>query len=142
MDFTDTHANSLGWLLDSELGALDGVRCAVLVSVDGLIHSRTSSLTQDEGERHAAIASGLRASARAYSEAFAGGGVRQILLEFNEHMCLITSTGVNLLLLVQTTGPDVDIATITHQMGVLGGRVGDHLNVASRLAGGDEGAAG
>ncbi|MFF5488760.1 roadblock/LC7 domain-containing protein [Streptomyces virginiae] len=130
--FTDTHANTLGWLLDEQLGTLQGVRCAVLISADGLLHSRTSSITQEQGERHAAIASSLRGAARTYSQEFHGGGVRQVLLEMQEYVCLITHAGQNMLLLVQTTGPDADIATIAHQMGELAGSVGSQMAVEAR----------
>ncbi|MER6443664.1 roadblock/LC7 domain-containing protein [Streptomyces venezuelae] len=130
--FTDTHANTLGWLLDKQLGTLEGVSCAVLISADGLLHSRTSSVTQEQGERHAAIASSLRGAARTYSEEFAGGGVRQVLLEMHSYVCLITQAGENMLLLVQTTGPDADIATIAHQMGDLAASVGSQMTVEAR----------
>lgn len=133
--FTNTHANTYGWLLDQEIGTLDGVRCAVLVSADGLLHSRTSSIDQDEGERYAAITSSLRGAARTYSEEFNGGGLRQVVLELGEYVSLITQTGENLLLLVQTTDPDADIATIAHQTGALAEKVGDKMAVEARRPG-------
>ncbi|KOU65953.1 hypothetical protein ADK55_06560 [Streptomyces sp. WM4235] len=130
--FTDTHSNKLGWLLDQQLGTLAGVHCAVLISADGLLHSRTSSIDQDQGERHAAIASSLRGAGRSYGEAFDGGGLRQIVLELTEYVCLITQAGEHMLLLAQTTGPDADIATIAHQMGELAVSVGDQMAVEAR----------
>ncbi|MFE9846597.1 roadblock/LC7 domain-containing protein [Streptomyces goshikiensis] len=139
--FTDTHANTYGWLLDQKIGTLTGVRCAVLVSADGLLHSRTSSISQGEGERYAAIASSLRGAARSYSEEFGGGGLRQVVLELDHFVSLITQTGANLLLLVQTTDPDADITTIAHQTGALAEKLGDQLAVKARRPGPDEQAA-
>ncbi|MEU9415993.1 roadblock/LC7 domain-containing protein [Streptomyces sp. NPDC048272] len=140
--FSDTHSNTLGWLLDEQLGTLEGVRGAVLISADGLLHSRTSSIDQEQAERHAAIASSLRGGARTYSEEFGGGGMRQILLELNEYVCLITQAGENMLLLVQTIDPDADLATIAHQMAELAGKVGDQMAVEARKPDPDEQAAG
>ncbi|MFI7174809.1 roadblock/LC7 domain-containing protein [Streptomyces spororaveus] len=140
--FTDTHSNKLGWFLDKELGTLAGVRCAVLISADGLLHSRTSSIDQDGGERYAAIASSVRGAARTYSEEFAGGGLRQVVLEMDEYVCLITQAGQNMLLLVQTTDADADLATIAHQMGELAVSVGDRMAVEARKPVPDEQAAG
>lgn len=45
----DTHSNSLGWLLDQELGSVEGVRYAVLMSSDGLLKARTETIGQDDG---------------------------------------------------------------------------------------------
>ncbi|MFI6112814.1 roadblock/LC7 domain-containing protein [Kitasatospora sp. NPDC051164] len=140
--FTDTHANTLGWLLDERLATLDGVQCAVLLSTDGLLHSRTASIGHDQAERHAAIVASLRGAARTYSEEFSGGGMRQLLLELNSYVCLVTQAGPNALLLVQTTGPDVDLAAIAHQMGELAVSVGDQMAVEARTPVRDAQAAG
>ncbi|WP_327411265.1 roadblock/LC7 domain-containing protein (plasmid) [Streptomyces sp. NBC_01281] len=130
--YTDTRANRLGWLLDQQLGTLDGVRHAVLISADGLLHSRTSSIGQDDGERYAAIASALRGAGRSYAEEFEGGGLRQIVLELSNYVCLITQAGKNMLLLAQTANPSADVATIAHQMQELAGRVGGEMAIEAR----------
>ncbi|WP_079170876.1 roadblock/LC7 domain-containing protein [Streptomyces sp. CC53] len=98
--FADTHSNTLGWLLEEQLGTLAGVRCGVLISTDGLLHSRTSSIDQNQGERYAAIFAGLHGAARTFSQEFDGGGMRQLLLELPESVCLITQAGKNVFLLV------------------------------------------
>ncbi|MFI2736628.1 roadblock/LC7 domain-containing protein [Streptomyces sp. NPDC018711] len=130
--FADTHANTFGWLLDERFATLDGVECAVLLTTDGMLHSRTSSVSHDAAERHAAIASSLRGATHAYSEEFHGGGMRQLLLELNEYVCLITQAGPNALLLVQTSGPDVDLAAVAHQMSELAVSVGEEMAVEPR----------
>lgn len=130
--FTSTHANALGWLLDSELGSLNGVKCAVLISSDGLLYSRTDSLTQEEGEKLSAMGSGFLAIAREYNNYSDGGGVRQVLVELDAHICLIGQAGTNMLLLVETSGPDADVATIAQQMAALAQRVGHEMAVADR----------
>lgn len=139
---TKPHANGLGWLLDQRLGTLPGVHGAVLVSADGLLHSRTSSLDQETAEARSAVAATLKGAARAYSESFGGGGVRQILLELVNHVALITETGENVLLLVQTTGPDADISAVAHQAAELAVSVGKHMAVEARGPAAEEQATG
>ncbi|MBM7438723.1 roadblock/LC7 domain-containing protein [Streptomyces sp. HB132] len=133
MTFANTHANALGWLLDESLGSLSSVRCAVLISSDGLLHSRTADLPQDAAEKRAAMGSGLLGIAREYGAVSEGGGCRQVLMELEERLCLIGQAGTNMLLLVETTGPDADIAVIAGQMELLARRVGQHMRVADRL---------
>ncbi|MFE8941113.1 roadblock/LC7 domain-containing protein [Streptomyces sp. NPDC007872] len=128
---TNTHANPLGWLLDSELGSLAGVDFAVLASGDGLLSSRTNSVGQDKAEAMAAIGSTLRGTATGLSHEIKGGGVRQLLVELDNGVCLITGAGENMLLLAKTSA-DADIATITQAMVMLAGRVGHEMSVAAR----------
>ncbi|MFJ5635114.1 roadblock/LC7 domain-containing protein [Streptomyces goshikiensis] len=140
--FADTHSNTLGWLLDQKLGTLTGVACAVLLTADGLLHSRTSSLDQDQAERRAAVAAGLRGAARGYNDEFEGDGVRQVVLELTNYVCLLTQAGENALLLVQTTDPDADLATIAHQAAKLAASVGEQMAVGTRQPLAEEQAAG
>lgn len=132
MMFSDTHANSLGWLLDGELGSVNGVKCAVLFSGDGLLSSRTTSLEQEQAEKLAALGSTLRGAGHAYSNEFDGGDVCQLLVELTSHFVLITQAGENTVLLVQTSGVDADIDTISHQMNQLVERVGHEMKAEAR----------
>ncbi|MEU5900131.1 MULTISPECIES: roadblock/LC7 domain-containing protein [Streptomyces] len=129
---TVTTGNELGWLLDRALGSIEGVRHAVLMSSDGLLHSRTAGIGQDEAEKFAAITAAVRAAALAYDEETGGGGTRQALIELTNHVGLITQAGGNTMLSVQTTGPDADIGLITHHMLELAQRVGHEMKVAPR----------
>ncbi|MGW1726720.1 roadblock/LC7 domain-containing protein [Streptomyces sp. NPDC002306] len=129
---TTSHANALGWLLDEQLGSLRDVRHAVLISADGLLHSRTRSLAQESAEKRAAMGSGLLAIAREYGAVSEGGGCRQVLMELENRLCLLGQAGVNMLLLVETAGPDADVAIIAGQMEMLAKRVGEHLSIADR----------
>ncbi|MGP3777116.1 roadblock/LC7 domain-containing protein (plasmid) [Streptomyces sp. SDT5-1] len=129
---TAPHANSRGEDLERFIGSLDGVRCAVLLSGDGLLHSRTHGLTQDEGERLAAMASGIWAITGQYDQGSRGGGVRQVLLELDRHLCLISQVGENMRLMVETTSPHVDVATIAGQMALMAHSGDPRLAVAER----------
>lgn len=131
------HANALGEFLDQELGTLSGVKDAILLSSDALLHSRTQNLSQDEAERLAAMGAGFQAIAGQYNERSGGGGVRQVLVELENHLCMISQAGTNMRLLVETTGTDVDVATIAGQMAALPQRIAKELDLASRQTSGE-----
>jgi predicted regulator of Ras-like GTPase activity (Roadblock/LC7/MglB family) len=134
MAFTNTHANPLGFLLDNELGGLDGVVLAALVTSDGLLSSRTKNVSQETAEKLAAASTALRGTALALGEESQCGGVRQVLVEMDGGLCVVMGAGTNMLLLT-LTGPDADIGTITHAMVQLAGRDGHEMTAAQRAAG-------
>ncbi|MFF8917414.1 roadblock/LC7 domain-containing protein [Streptomyces sp. NPDC015032] len=130
--FADTHSNPLGWLLDKQLAGVPGVQGALLISSDGLLSSRTSTLGQEGAEKLSAVTAALRAAALSYAELSRGGGVRQVVLETDVRLYLVTRAGHNMLLGVETTGLDVDVAAITEEMIRLADRVHDKTTVADR----------
>ncbi|WP_331753031.1 roadblock/LC7 domain-containing protein (plasmid) [Streptomyces sp. NBC_00637] len=128
----DTHSNALGWLLDQELGEVDGVKCAVLVSGDGLLQARTRGIEQDYAEKLAALSAPLRAAGNATSKHIGGGGVRQHLIEFAACFALTTAAANNAMLSVVTTGTDADVELITRHMVQLAVRLGHAMEVEER----------
>lgn len=128
----NTTTNTLGWLLDEQLGTIEGVRYAVLMSSDGLLKARTKNLSQEEGEKFAALTASLRASGRAWDEFTGGGGVRQHLIECVNHFGLTTAAGQHTMLSVCTTGPHADLGLIGHHMAALAVRVGEQLGTQER----------
>ncbi|MCX4597499.1 roadblock/LC7 domain-containing protein [Streptomyces sp. NBC_01549] len=135
----DTHSNSLGWLLDQELGTVEGVRYAVLMSSDGLLRARTETISQDDGEKFAALTAALRAAGKAWDEFTGGEGMRQLLIESVGCIGLTTTAAKNTMLSVCTTGPDADVGLISHHMVRLASRVGHEMTTADRLPTGEGG---
>ncbi|MGQ4489215.1 roadblock/LC7 domain-containing protein [Streptomyces sp. SAS_281] len=129
---SDTHANTLGWLLDEQLGSVEGVRYAVLMSGDGLLKARTRTISQEEGEKLAALTASLRASGRAWDEFTGGQGVRQQLIESVSAIGLTTAAGNHTMLSVVTTGPHADVGLISHHMALLVVRLGEQLGTRER----------
>ncbi|THA63458.1 roadblock/LC7 domain-containing protein [Streptomyces sp. A0958] len=129
---SDTHANTLGWLLDEQLGSVDGVRYAVLMSGDGLLKARTRTISQEDGEKLAALTASLRASGRAWDEFTGGQGVRQQLIESVSTIGLTTAAGQHTMLSVVTTGPHADVGLISHHMALLVVRLGEQLGTKER----------
>nr|WP_232839143.1 DUF742 domain-containing protein [Streptomyces triticisoli] len=101
---SNTRSNALGWLLDEQLGSVEGVRYAVLMSGDGLLKARTETISQDDGEKLAALTASLRASGRAWDDFIGGQGVRQRLIESVTNIGLTTAARQNTMLSVVTTG--------------------------------------
>ncbi|MFF3127101.1 roadblock/LC7 domain-containing protein [Streptomyces sp. NPDC057908] len=130
--YADTHSNPLGWLLDRQLAGVPGVQGALLISSDGLLSSRTATLDQEAAENRAAVTAALRAAALSYTSVSDGGGVRQVVIETDAHLYLITRAGHNMLLGVETTALDVDVEAITEEMLRLADRVHDEMTVADR----------
>ncbi|MEW1724669.1 roadblock/LC7 domain-containing protein [Streptomyces sp. NPDC093109] len=128
----DTTSNTLGWLLDEQLGTVEGVRYAVLMSSDGLLRARTKTLNQEDGEKLAALTASLRASGRAWDEFTGGGGVRQQMIESVERIGLTTAAGRHTMLSVCTTGPHADIGLISRRMAHLAVQVGERLGTEER----------
>lgn len=129
---SDTHSNTLGWLLDEQLGSVDGVRYAVLMSGDGLLKARTRTICQEDGEKLAALTASLRASGRAWDDFTGGQGVRQQLIESVANIGLTTAAGQNTMLSVVTDGPHADVGLISHHMALLVVRLGEQLGTKER----------
>ncbi|MEU3844560.1 roadblock/LC7 domain-containing protein [Streptomyces sp. NPDC028635] len=128
----DTHSNSLGWLLDQELGTVEGVAYAVLMSGDGLLQARTQTIGQEDAEKLAAVTASLRAAGKAWDEHVGGKGMCQLLIESQGRIGLTTAAARNTMLSVVTTGPEADVGLITHHMVRLATRLGHEMDVAGR----------
>ncbi|WP_306322051.1 MULTISPECIES: roadblock/LC7 domain-containing protein [unclassified Streptomyces] len=127
-----TDRNELGWLLDGELGGIEGVKHAVLMSSDGLLKAHTETVERDEAEKFAAITAALRAAAKAFDSETGGGGTRQILIESANNLGMVTQAADNTMLAVLTTDAMVDVGLIAHHMERLATRVGRELATAPR----------
>ncbi|MFG2596209.1 roadblock/LC7 domain-containing protein [Streptomyces sp. NPDC048462] len=128
-----TTINSLGWLLDEHLGEIEGVRFAVLMSSDGLLKARTRTMSQEEGEKFAALTAAMRAAGKAWDDFTGGGGVRQQMIECIDNIGLTTAAGDNTMLSVCTTDPHADVGLISREMAQLAVKVGRRLSTAERV---------
>ncbi|MER6029767.1 roadblock/LC7 domain-containing protein [Streptomyces sp. NPDC001851] len=128
----DTHSNSLGWLLDQELGCVEGVEYAVLMSGDGLLQARTTTIGQEDAEKLAAVTASLRAAGKAWDEHVGGKGMCQLLIESQGRIGLTTAAAHNTMLSVVTTGPEADVGLISHHMVRLAARLGHEMGVSDR----------
>jgi predicted regulator of Ras-like GTPase activity (Roadblock/LC7/MglB family) len=127
-----TSQNDLTWMLD-ELVAVPDVLYAVVVSTDGLVVQKSTSLAQDAAELLAAGASSLHSVAAGTGRRLASGPVQQVVIEYQDHTLFIASAGENARLAV-VCNADVDMGTVAYEMGRLVTRIGRYLGTEARPA--------
>jgi predicted regulator of Ras-like GTPase activity (Roadblock/LC7/MglB family) len=123
----------LDWLLDTLTSRTPGARHALVLSRDGLKLCRTKSLTLDQADQLAAIASGIQSLSYATSVEFGdgSGGVRQSMTEFHGGMLFIVDAGEGAHLAV-IADEDADVGLIGHNMNELVEQLGEYLTAPPR----------
>ncbi|GAA1256866.1 roadblock/LC7 domain-containing protein [Kitasatospora nipponensis] len=130
---TATHQD-LDWLLDGLVASVAGTRHAVLLSDDGLLVSRSSSIERDDAERLAAVATGQQSLARGVGRLFDGGQVHQVIVELAELWLFVTAAGQGTHLAV-IASQEVDAEVMSVAMHTLVQQVGQKLGTAIRSTG-------
>jgi len=129
---SDTAATSgLGWLLDDLVTKVPAARHAVLLSVDGLVLGRDTSISDDGADHLAAAASGLASLARGAGRQFEAGIVRSTVVEYDAAYLLISDAGHRTCLAV-LTGADTDLGLLAYEAELMVTRVGEHLATGAR----------
>ncbi|MEV6316061.1 roadblock/LC7 domain-containing protein [Streptomyces sp. NPDC051776] len=127
---TDTHT-PLDLLLTGLVDKVANVRQAVVVSKDGLVVSKSTSITRPNAERLAATASGLMSLGRGVCADFEGGAVVQALIEMQKGYLILSSAGLGAYLAVLCTA-EADVGVVAFEMNLLVKRIGEHLSVRPR----------
>jgi predicted regulator of Ras-like GTPase activity (Roadblock/LC7/MglB family) len=122
----------LRWLLDDFVERVVAADRMVVLSNDGLLVSRSSSLSNEDAEHLAAIASAFQGLARGTARHFEGGGVRQTLVEMDNFFLIVTAAGRGACLAVLASGR-ADLGVIAYEMNILLKRVGAYLSAAPRV---------
>jgi len=130
----------LRWLLEQFAERVVGVDAAVLLSADGLLLARMSSMPVAEAELLSATASALTGLARSAGRQFDRGAAHQTAVEMDGGYLLVATAGQGSSLAVLTAA-DADLGQVVFEMQLLVRRVGDHLGVATRARGGGVGPA-
>lgn len=124
-------AADLRWLLEQFAQRTVGVDAAVLLSADGLLLARMSSMPVAEAELLSATASALTGLARSAGRQFGRGAALQTAVEMDGGYLLVATAGQGSSLAVLTSA-DADVGLVVYEMHLLVRRVGDHLGVAVR----------
>ncbi|GLY00380.1 MULTISPECIES: roadblock/LC7 domain-containing protein [Actinoplanes] len=122
----------LPWMLD-DLVDVPNVVSVVVLSTDGLIVQKSSSMAQDLAEILAAGASSMYSVAAGTGRRFASGPVQQVVIEFQEHTLFIAAAGQNARLAV-LCDQDVDMGMVAYEVSRLVTRIGDYLGTEARTA--------
>lgn len=123
----------LQWLLDDFVGRVAAADRVVVLSADGLPVGRSSSLPNEDAEHLSAMASAFQGLARGAARHFAGGGVRQTLVEMDNAFLVVTAAGRGACLAVLASDK-ADLGLIAYEMNTLLKRVGTYLSAAPRTA--------
>lgn len=121
----------LQWLLDDFVERVVAVDRAAVLSGDGLLVGRSSSLSNEDGEHLSAVASGFQSLARGAARHFEAGGVRQTMVEMEHAFLFVTAAGRGACLAVLAS-ENADLGLVAYEMNILLKKVGDHMSAAPR----------
>ncbi|GAA2719008.1 MULTISPECIES: roadblock/LC7 domain-containing protein [Streptomyces] len=119
-----TSGKELDGVLDELTERVQEIRHALVLSNDGLVTGASASLSREDAERLAAVASGLHSLARGTGRQFRAGEVRQTMVEFDQGVLFVTAAGPDGCLCVLGAG-EADIGLIAYEMTLLVNRVGE-----------------
>lgn len=122
--------NDLAWMLD-DLVEIPHVVYAAVLSTDGLIVQKSTSLSQDVAEILAAGASSMYSVAAGTGRRFESGPVQQVVVEYQDRTLFIAAAGQNARLAVLCEEA-VDLGTVAYEMSRLVTRIGDYLGTPAR----------
>jgi predicted regulator of Ras-like GTPase activity (Roadblock/LC7/MglB family) len=125
-----TSHNDLAWMLD-DLVEVPHVISAVVLSTDGLIVQRSTSMLQDAAEILAAGASSMYSVAAGTGRRFESGPVQQVVIEYLDQTLFVAAAGQNARLAVLCEQA-VDMGTVAYEMGRLVTRIGEYLGTKAR----------
>lgn len=127
----DTTTVDLQWLLDDFIGRVTAVDRAVVLSADGLLVGRSSSLSDEDGEHLSAVASGFQSLARGAARHFEVGSVRQTMVEMDRAFLFVTAAGRGACLAVLAT-ENADVGLVAYEMNILLKKVGGYMIASPR----------
>ena len=127
------------WLLDDLVRRAAGIQHAVLLSSDGLLIGRSSTLARADAEHLSAAACALNSLARGTGKHFDGGQVHQTVIEMDRKFLLVTAAGTGACLAV-LAGADADLGMIAFEVNRLVNRVGTHMTAQPRMPAANAGA--
>ncbi|MFS2295649.1 putative regulator of Ras-like GTPase activity (Roadblock/LC7/MglB family) [Actinomadura hallensis] len=127
-----TATGELNWLLNDFAGRVAAVRQAVILSRDGLAIAASTELGREDAEHLSALASGVQSLARGAGRHFAGGNVRQTIIEMDALLLFVTAAGDGTCLAVLADA-EADAGLVAYEMAVLVKRVGQHLQAGPRF---------
>ncbi|HEY7597664.1 MAG TPA: roadblock/LC7 domain-containing protein [Actinophytocola sp.] len=141
---TSDRKEDLSWFLDDFVVRVADVAHTVVVSADGILLARSSTLPPDNAEQLAAIASGVASLAAAAAQTFDAGDMVQTCVEMQQGylFTMAMGPGANLAVLA---APDCELGLLAYEMTMLVEQIGERLTpelraergLASRSAGMD-----
>ncbi|MEV6108691.1 roadblock/LC7 domain-containing protein [Streptomyces sp. NPDC051940] len=125
-------SGELDWLLDDMVARVAEVHHAVVLSNDGLAVGASGTLSREDAEHLAAVASGFHSLAKGAGRHFRAGDVRQTMVEMDEGFLFVAAAGHGSCLAVLSSA-HADMGLIAYEMARLVKRVGEHLHTPPRV---------
>jgi predicted regulator of Ras-like GTPase activity (Roadblock/LC7/MglB family) len=122
----------LSWLLDNLVTRVQHVRQAVVLSRDGLVVAASQNVSREDGDHLSALAAGVQSLARGAGRQFAGGEVRQTIIEMESAFLFIMAAGEGTCLAVLSSA-DANVGIMAYEMAMLVRRMGKHLTAPARF---------
>jgi uncharacterized protein len=124
----------LSWLLDNLVARVQPVEQALVLSRDGLVIAASQNMSREDGEHLSALAAGVQSLARGACLQFAGGAVRQTIIELETMFLFVMSAGDGTCLAVLAAA-GANVGVVAYEMAMLVRRMGKHLTARPRFAG-------
>jgi predicted regulator of Ras-like GTPase activity (Roadblock/LC7/MglB family) len=124
-------SGQLDWLLDDLVARVAKVNRAVILSRDGLAVGSSDGMTREDSEYLCAAAAAFQSLAKGTSQHFAGGAVRQTIIEMESAFLFVMAAGEGSCLAV-LAAEGADVGLVAYEMALLVRRVGQHLAVGPR----------
>jgi predicted regulator of Ras-like GTPase activity (Roadblock/LC7/MglB family) len=136
---TTPNSGELNWLLDDLVNRLAGVRYAVVLSTDGLLLGRSTTMSREDAEHFGAMSATLYGLARSAGARFEGGGVRQAVIELENAVLFVTAAGNNACIALQASAT-ANLGMVAYEMNLTVQRIGSHLSTDPRAGVAEHGA--
>ena len=127
-------AGQLSWLLDNLVAQVRPVQQALVLSRDGLVVAASQNMSQVDGDHLSAVAAGVQSLARGAGQHFAGGEVRQTIIEMETVFLFVMAAGEGTCLAVLAAA-EANAAVVAYEMAMLVRRMGKHLTAPPRSHG-------
>jgi predicted regulator of Ras-like GTPase activity (Roadblock/LC7/MglB family) len=128
-----TGVTELDWLLDGLIDGTAGAQRAVVLSSDGLLLARSSTMSIPDAEHLSAVASAFQSLSRGTGRHFGGGGVRQTIVEMDHAYLMVTAAGAGACVALLAS-EDADLGMLAYETNLMVTRVGAYLSAAPRSA--------
>nr|WP_239029133.1 roadblock/LC7 domain-containing protein [Pseudonocardia acidicola] len=124
----------MSWLLDDFVERVVGIDRAVVLSSDGLLIGRSSSLSEEDGEHLSAVGSAFQSLSRGTAQHFQGGRVRQTLVEMDNAFLFVMAAGQGACL-AALAASDADLGLVAYEMNRIVKRIGGKMSTTPRFTG-------
>ncbi len=117
-------------LVEDLIRRVPAIRQVVVLSVDGLLKSASSGISQEDAEHLAAVAAGFQSLAVGAGQRFSGGRVRQTIIDMESAFLFVTAAGPHACVAVLSDA-DSDLGQVAYELVILASEVARNPHLPS-----------